>query len=248
MIPADCAQAMSDGEVINGARPEFIRKTKRLVRLPAHFLQFEKRRRRKNQSPDFLQIHKPQPKLFDHGLDIDCRILGLRVKTESKSRHSFRTVNTVPMFRRQLHLTEQRADCFCQYGGQIRQLVSLDWSGAEQSLTEFEPTKNCFDCGTQVYCMTPYFTIPALVGKTVSNERARESEVSAHWLPDLFPKQCTKHGIKNSIRHRAFVSMTQILRRDEIKTGLEHGLNQRADPIGRHGFNAGFNNATCLDT
>jgi hypothetical protein len=56
--------------------------------------------------------------------------------------------------------------------------------------------------------MTPYFAIPVLVGKTVTNKRAGESEVSAYWLPDLLPKQCANHGIKNSIRQHAFVFMT----------------------------------------
>src|ERR1700756_4623070 len=106
MIASDCAQAISDGKVINDTSPEFIRKTKLLVRLPAHFLQFEERRRRKNQSPNLLQINKAKPKLFDHRPDVNCSIVLLRIKAESESRHRFRSTHALPLFRRQLHLSE----------------------------------------------------------------------------------------------------------------------------------------------
>src|SRR5262249_17829688 len=88
------------------------------------------------------------------------------------------------------------------------------------------------------------FAIPILVGETVPNESTGESEVAADRLPDLFPEQCPDHGIKNSVDQGAFIFMAQILRGDEIKTGLQDRLNQRADPIRRNTFNARFNNAT----
>src|SRR5262245_24883528 len=171
MVASESAQARADGEVIDCPHPEFIRKTKLLVRLPGHFLEFEKRRRWKNQSPDLLQTHKTKPELFDHWFDVNCSIVVLRIKPESESRYRFRTTNALPLFRRQLHLSEQRADRFRQYSAQIRRRLFPDlWPDAEQSLTEFEPTMNCFECGTQVHRMTPYFTIPFVFGKTVPNK------------------------------------------------------------------------------
>ncbi len=119
---------------------------------------------------------------------------------------------------------------------------------AEERLAYLEIVCHCGRSHPYVHAEAGYIALPdAFIPEIELRKLSRETEVAAYGLSYTFPVKRPRYRINNGVCYRAVKLVSQVIRRDEIKTLLEHRAQEKINPlwsytseVGVH-YNAGLN-------